>query len=143
MLLKRLFCSRKKAGAPDNRIIYDHTYTHSSGFRGFKRIALTTYKDSAVNSGIRALKRLNPNSDPFCANWRNVRLVVGINNTWATTPVRYMDVFVDGCIVGRYFDYDHDDIIDYISSNMIDKVHVEIEDLGEKYRSRLFVHIAE
>lgn len=120
-------------------VLYSRDYPHSKGFRGFKRIDLSTYHNAPAIKGIHALMRSNPKSDPFNVDHRTIRLKVVQDNRTFTTPKLYLDIFVDGNMIGTLYS-DYGNFVDTIMSNMVDKVHVRIEDGGDRFISYLFIH---
>ncbi len=84
--------------------------------------------------------RSNPKSDPFNVDHRTIRLKVVQDNRTFTTPKLYLDIFVDGNMIGTLYS-DYGNFVDTIMSNMVDKVHVRIEDGGDRFISYLFIHI--
>ena len=108
------------------------TYQHSEHFRGFKRIHLSTYGFQPVQDGIRSII-----GSPIAV----VELQLIRDNASFTEPIRVLKVFADGVHIGTYFENSPNQYLDMLLDNQIDKVHIELEDAGDRYNSKLFVHI--
>lgn len=132
----------KKPSTPGLDTLYGATYSHSKGFRGFKRIRLTTYGEKLANDGIRKLMKSNPPDDPFNIDNRTIRLEVVRDNSSFTEPQHYLNVYVDGLRIGTSYSC-REEYISHIVSGHVDKVHVKIEDDDDRFSSYLFIHIAE
>lgn len=121
-------------------VLYSRDYPHSKGFRGFKRIDLSTYHNAPAIKGIHALMKSNPKSDPFNVDHRTIRLKIVQDNYTFTEPKLYLDIFVDGYMIGTLYS-DYGDFVNTIMSDAVDKVHVLIEDGDDRFISYLFIHI--
>lgn len=121
-------------------VIYKKDYKHSKGFRGFKRIDLSTYGNTLAIKGIQNLMKSNPGDNPFNIGDRTICLKVVRDNYTHTTPIVYLDVYVGGNMIGTLYS-DYGNFVNTITSNMVDKVHVRIDDGGDRFISYLFIHI--
>lgn len=109
-------------------------YKHSKGFRGFKRIRLTTYKDNVAQRNIKKL---------LDQEISEVTLTVKVDNVTATEPYKLVDVKANGLHVGTHYSHGDTEYVDLILAGSIDAVHLRLEDAGDRYNSTLFVHIKE
>lgn len=122
------------AAAPPVETLLVMNYKHSKGFKGFKRIRLVTYGDDDAQ---RNIKRL------LDQEISDVTLTVKVDNVTATEPYNLVDVKANGLHVGTHYSHGDTEYVDLILAGSIDKVHLKLEDAGDRYNSTLFVHIKE
>lgn len=122
---------KKPAAAPVETILVMQ-HKQSAGFKGFKRIRLTTYGDEIAQGNIKLL---------IDQDISEVTLTVKVDNNNFTEPTRFLDVAADGLHVGTHYPHGDNKNIDLILSGAVDQVHVRLEDAGDKYIGTLFVHI--
>lgn len=132
MKLFDLFKTPPAADSDPSKTLLSMTFKHSKGFRGFKRIRLTTYGDKVAQKNIKKL---------LDAEISDVTLTVKVDNKNFTEPEYLIDVAVDGLHIGTHYANGDNSRIDAVRSGMVDKVHIRLEDGGDRFNSYLFIHI--
>lgn len=129
-----LFKTTPAASSDPSKTLLSMTFKHSKGFRGFKRIGLVTYKDNVAQKNIKKL---------LDAEISEVTLTVKVDDKNFTKPERFVDVAADGLHIGTHYPNGDNRHINKILNGEIDKVHIRLEDAGDRYGSQLFIHIKE
>lgn len=142
-MLFDLFSKKKKVEPAPERpqgvsTVYVGEFPQHSNFRGFKRIYLTTYGNDRALKGIDMLIKANASKEPFDVKGRTIKLQLVKDTVTFTEDAYYLNVYVDGMMVGTGYRCDY---ISEIMAGMVDKVYVKIDSGDDRFNSYLFIHI--